>query len=163
MQNETVLMTSIFQVADYMGAIQFTAEEYLPKFKFEIDWTGRVLKFLGLAKEAARSDLGWKPTPRLMEVVAEKLVRPPAKSKIRVTDEDRNFLSSFFMRATGDALESERSIDAFDFCCSVLAVLGLLKEGAHGEYKPTPRLRDLILGAYLRLPHLRLPPKAARD
>ena len=152
MQNETILMTSIFKVADYVGAIEFTAKEDLPKFKFEIDRTGRVLKFLGLAKEAARSALGWKPTPRLMEVVAEKLVRSTPKCKIRVTNEDRNLLSSFFVRATGDALKSERSIDAFEFCCSVLAVLGLLKETAHGEYKPTPRLRELILEAYLQVP-----------
>src|SRR4029077_13714650 len=106
MQKDTILMTSIFQVADYFGEITCTPEEYVPKHKFEIDWTGRVLKFLDLAKEATRSDLGWKPTPRLREVVAEKLVRPTAKTKIRVTDEDRNFLSSVCMRATGDALES---------------------------------------------------------
>jgi hypothetical protein len=152
MQNDTVLMTSIFKVTSYVGAKEFTTNEDLPTFKFEIDRTGRVLKFLGLAKEAARSDLGWKPMPRLMEVVAEKMVRPTPTCKIRATNEDRNFLSSFFVRATGDALKSERSVDAFDFCCSVLAVLGLLNETADGGYKPTPCLRELILETYLQVP-----------
>jgi hypothetical protein len=70
---------------------------------------------------------------------------------VLVTDHDQNFVRSLMMRATGDVPE-EDSMDATEFCCSVLVALGLMKKGVAGGYKPTRRLRDLMLLASLQQP-----------
>jgi hypothetical protein len=61
------------------------------------------------------------------------------------------------MYATGD-VPDEDSMDATEFCCSVLVALGLLMEGASGGYKPTDRLHEVMRHAPLQRT-----PEAARD
>jgi hypothetical protein len=152
MRNETILMLSIFQHANPLGPIAVTPEEFLDHFEFEIDRMGLVLKCLGLAQTAAQSDdFVWKPAPMLIKIIAERAARPFVENKpVLVTDHDQNFVHSLMMRATGDVPE-EDSMDATEFCCSVLVALGLMKKGA-GGYKPTRRLRDLMLLASLQQP-----------
>src|SRR5260370_21279031 len=76
MQNETILMISIFLEAYPLYQTKVSPEEYLDQFGFEIDWIGRVLKCLGLAQPATQSDFGWKPVPMLMKIIAERAARP---------------------------------------------------------------------------------------
>jgi hypothetical protein len=156
MQNETILMLSIFQEAHPLS-MRVRPEEYLDRCDFEIDRMGRVLKYLGLA-QGGRSDLCWKPTPMLMKIIAEGLAHPPVKAKgVEVTDDERNSVESLIMYATGD-VPDEDSMDATEFCCSVLVALGLLTEGASGGYKPTDRLHEVM-----RYASLQRTPEAARD
>jgi hypothetical protein len=103
MQNETILIISIFQKAYPLGPIAVSPEEFLDDFGFEIDRMGRGLKYLGLARDAARSDLGWKPAPLLMKIIAERVACPPVRTKnVGVGDESQNFVPGFMARATGD-------------------------------------------------------------
>jgi hypothetical protein len=143
MQNETILMISIFQEAYPLDEIRRSPEEYLDHFGFEIDRMGRVLKYLGLARVEAGSGLGWKAESMLMKIIAETVAHPPQKRKCTVTENDWRSVRSLMMHATGDVPE-EDSMDATEFCCSVLVALGFLKEGVSGGYKPTDRLQEVM-------------------
>jgi hypothetical protein len=151
MKNETILMVSIFQQAYPLDETKVSAEEYLDHFGFEIDRIGRVFKCLGLAQPAP-SDFGdWKPAPMLMKIIAERAARPSVENKpVLVTDHDQNFVHSLMMRATGEV--PEEGWDATEFCCSVFVALGLMKKGMPEGYKPTRRLRDIMLLASLQQP-----------
>ena len=149
MNTETILMIEIFQEADPLGSIRVSPEEYLDRCDFEIDRIGRVFKYLGLA-QGGQSDLCWQPTPMLMKIIAERVAHPPVNAKgVEVTDDERSSVEALIMRATGD-IPDEESMDATEFCCSVLAALGLLTEGAAGAYKPTDRLQEVMRHAPLQ-------------
>ena len=142
-QPETLLMVSIFQQAfplDPEGSLN----DYMAFFALEIDRTCRVLEYLGLAERALGSHLGWKPTPRLMKIIAERVILPFEKSKYPMAADHRKFVSSFILRATGD-VRQDPTAEAFEFICSVLVALGFLQQVASGRFKPTGRLRDLVL------------------
>ena len=146
MNTETILMIEVFQEAYPLGSMRVGPEEYRDFFGFEIDRMGRILKYLGLAQAAARSELGWKPKPILMTLIAERVARAPVKSKFNsALDDGWNFVPALIIRAAD--LEPE-GVDAIDFCCSVLRVLGLVCDGD----KPTRRLRDLMLQTCLEQP-----------
>jgi hypothetical protein len=141
MNMETILMISIFQEAYPLDKAKVSAEDYLAHCEFEIETLGDLFKYLGLAQAAARSELGWKPKPILMTLIAERVARAPVKSKFNsAVDDGWNFVPALIIRAEG--------VDAIDFCCSVLRVLGLVCDGD----KPTRRLRDLMLQTCLELP-----------
>jgi hypothetical protein len=151
MKNESLLMITIFQQAD--GKTEVSAEEYLgEKLDFEIYWVGQVFKCLGLAQTAAaQSDLGWEPAPILMKIIADRAARPSVKEKrVWLSEYDEDFVRSLMMRATGEVSEDHWPVN--EFCCSVLVALGLMKKGRPEGYKPTPRLRDLMLLAPLQQP-----------
>src|ERR1700730_5108236 len=149
MQNDTLLLISIFQEACPLS-MRVRPEEYLDHFDFEIDRMGRVLKYLELAQGSARSDLGWKPAPMLMKIIAERLAHPPEKRKSALlTEDDRNSVRSLMMFRTSDVPEAG-SKDATEFCCSVLVALGLMKKGRPGGYKPTRRLHEVMWYASLQ-------------
>lgn len=141
MQNDTLLLISIFQEACPLDKAKVSAEDYLAHCEFEIETLGDLFKYLGLAQAAARSELGWEPKPILMTLIAERVARAPVKSKFNsAVDDGWNFVPALIIRAEG--------VDAIDFCCSVLRVLGLVCDGD----KPTRRLRDLMLQTCLELP-----------
>jgi len=150
--NETALLAAIFQEANPLEP-QSSVDEYLHHFAFEIDRMGRVLRFLGLATMSNECGLDWAPNHRLMRIIAEKVMRRfQAGGKIVINKEDRDFVAAIYHRATGDEKE-EGSMDATDFCCDVLAFLGLLErgEGEEGGFKPTPRIKDLVLQHFLNV------------
>lgn len=150
--NETVLLVAIFQQANPLEP-QSSVAEYLDYFGFEIDRMGRVLQFLGLAKKSNQCDLVWAPNHRLMRIIAEKATRPFQEGgQIVVSKEDREFVASIYHLATGDVIE-EDSMDGIDFCCNVLAIFDLLEkgEGEDGGFKPTPRIKDLVLEHFLKV------------
>jgi hypothetical protein len=117
----------------------------------EINRLGSLLEFLGLAEESDKSDcdLDWLPNRRLMSIIAEQVVRPPQQgSKIDVSKDDRDFVESIYNLAT--AVPGESDDDGIKhFCFNVLVAFGLLEkgEGEDGDlaFKPTPRLKDLVL------------------
>jgi hypothetical protein len=90
LDNETLLMASIFQKALQINP-QPNSAEFLHRFEFEIDQTCRVLKFLGLVEEAS-STLGVKPKHRLIEIIADRMVRPNTESKNPVAKVDHDFV-----------------------------------------------------------------------
>jgi hypothetical protein len=113
----------------------------------EIDRLGSLLEFLGLAEESDKSDCDWLPNRRLMSIIAEQVVRPPQQgSKIDVSKHDRDFVASIYNLATAVPGETDGE-SIVHFCCNVLVAFGLLEkgEGKDGGFKPTPRLKDLVL------------------
>jgi hypothetical protein len=151
--NDTVLLVAICQKANPLDP-QSSVAEYLNYFGSDVYRMGRVLRFLGLAKESNESDLGWVPNHRLMRIIAEKATRPfQAGGKIVVSKEDREFVASMYHLATGDVIEEDDNTDAIDFCCNVLAIFDLLEkgEGEDGGFKPTPRIKDLVSEHFLKV------------
>jgi hypothetical protein len=149
--NDTVLLVSIFQKANPIDPS--SVADYLAHFEFEIDRMGSVLRFLGLAKKSNQCDLVWVPNHRLMRIIAEKTTRPfQERGDIVVSKADREFVASMHHLATGDIKEDGR-MDATDFCCNVLAILDLLEKGKgeDGGFKPTPRIKDLVLEHFLKV------------
>jgi hypothetical protein len=149
--NVTVLLVSIFQKANPIGPC--SVADYLAHFEFEIDRMGSVLRFLGLAKKSNQCDLVWAPNHRLMRIIAEKATRPfQERGEIVVSKADREFVASMQHLATGDVKEDGR-MDTTDFCCNVLATLELLEKGKgkDGGFKPTPRIKDLVLEHFLKV------------
>jgi hypothetical protein len=147
MNTETILMISIFQGA--LGDSEARPKDELADFAFEIEQIGRLLNYLGLAQAAARSDLGWKPRPMLMKIIAERLARISVKFDPK-TDDGWNFVRALIIHVTG--LKPKEHDNAIECCKSALAALGLLQEVTPGArvYKPTRRLRDLMLHACLQ-------------
>jgi hypothetical protein len=149
--NETALLVSIFQKANPIGAS--SVADYLGHFEFEIDRMGSVLRFLGLAKKSNKCDLVWAPNQRLMRIIAEKATRPfQERGEIVVSKADREFVASMQHLATGDVKEDGR-MDTTSLCCNVLAILDLLEKGKgdDGGFKPTPRIKDLVLEHFLKV------------
>jgi len=145
---DCILMISIFQQAFPLDP-EGDVEDYIALFAPEIDRLGRVLKFLGLAERAPKSRIMWKPTLQLLTLIGQKLTQPPVKLKCTVTDGDREFVQAFILRDTGDTRPTSLE-EAFEFCCSVLAALGLLQQDASGGYKPTHRLHAIMLDRFLQ-------------
>ncbi len=88
-----------------------------------------------------------------MRIIAEKATRPfQAGGKIVVSKEDRELVASIYHLATGDSMNDD-SMETPDFCCNVLAILDLLEkgEGEDGGFKPTPRIKDLVLEHFLKV------------
>jgi hypothetical protein len=149
MNTETILMILILQ--EIFDDPEGSPKDFLADFAFEIEQIGRLLNYLGLAQTSARSDLGWKPTPMLMKIIAERLARISVKVEPKA-DDSWNFIHALITHATG--LELKEHHNTIDCCRYALAALGLLHEVAPGAraYKPTRRLRDLVLRRCLQQP-----------
>jgi hypothetical protein len=149
--NEAVLLVAIMQKANPLEP-QLDMVNYLHYFAYQIDRMGSVLSFLDLANKT-RHGLGWVPNHHLMRIIAEKATRPFQQGgKVVVSKEDREFVASIYQLATGDEKDDD-AMDATDFCCNVLAILDLLEkgEGEDGGFKPTPRIKDLVLEHFLKV------------
>jgi hypothetical protein len=87
----------------------------------------------------------------LMQIIAERLARISVKFDAKGND-GWNFVRALIIHATG--LKPKEHDSAIEFCKSGLAALGLLQEvpPGPGVYKPTRRLRDLILRRCLQQP-----------
>jgi hypothetical protein len=141
--NYTELLVAICQKANPFPPRPSVAD-YLEHYEFELDLMGRLLRFLGLAEDSDE-DLGWAPTRRLMSIIAEEWAHPSKEGrKIMVSKDDRDFVASIYHLATGVVM-NEDGMFVMDFCCNVLAILGLLKRGENGGFKPTRRMQYLVL------------------
>jgi hypothetical protein len=127
----------------------------LHHFGFQIDRICRVLKLLGLVEEAS-SNLGFKPTHRLIDIIIDGLVQPITESETPIVKVGGTFVDSLWQLVAEDdekedeqegeneIEDGERGGDGQAFCCQVFAVLGLLKERADG-YVSTRLMHKLIL------------------
>jgi hypothetical protein len=101
------------------------------------------LESLGLAELDEKSDLGWKPTARLVSIIAKQATRPLSNSKIAGTERDSVFFAT--MASFADLKDEEAIHYGFD----VLAALGLLRDCVDDiGRKPTRLLRQLLLDSY---------------
>ena len=74
--NETTLLTSVFELAcphADESNVNLTGAEYLDKSGAElIEVAGPVFEMLGLGEIDEQSTFGWRPTPRLIRIIAER-------------------------------------------------------------------------------------------
>jgi hypothetical protein len=136
----TYLLIEIFQQANPLEPAP-NPGKFVDFFRFQIDQVGSVLQFLGLGEESEQSDLGWVPNRQLMRIIAEQVANSSNKrDKSLVNKDDHDFVDSICQIAAGHIYAAELT----EFCCNVLAIFGLVEKG-NGEFKPTPRMKDLVL------------------
>jgi hypothetical protein len=115
--------------------------EYIDYYEIELGRLGMLLRFLGLAEESNYSIFGWMPTDRFttMRISLKPLLRKHKhRRKVEVSQDDHYFVASIYRIATGDGIEDDT--ETTEFCFKSMEILGLLKEGENGRFKPTPRL-----------------------
>jgi hypothetical protein len=171
LDTDSLLMVSIFQKA-YPLSPKPRAEIFLQHFASEIDQTCGVLKLLGLVEEAS-SNLGFKPTHRLIEIITDRMVQPTVESKNAAAKVNRNFIADSLQElGAGDDYEDDsdsigdeqKHVDGIEdteggkggqpFCLQVLVFLGLLREKAD-RYMPTRLMHKLLKNAYVPAHFLR--------
>jgi hypothetical protein len=144
LDNDIQLMISIFHKAYQLeGAEERDPMKYLMTYKSDIEEAGPLFACLGLAEPDTQSPLGWRPTPALMEIIANRAARFRKKLDRRVTAADRVFKSLLRDVAFGEGHHSDRAFCAF----SVLRALGLVREAFDGDV-PTLQLGQLLAEAY---------------
>ena len=124
--SETHLLISIYQKANPLLDGQSTSD-YLDYFGYPISVTEGALERLGLAEHDKQSGFGVKLTPRFMRMIADRGVHRPKDSVKTTTLNDRCLIASIFNVSVGE--ENDAFMDAIEFGCKVLAVLGLLHQG----------------------------------
>jgi hypothetical protein len=139
------LMIAIFQAAyPIWNDVKKEDEEdqtvYVKALATDIKRLGRMFKFLGLAEDDKQSVLGWKPTAKLIRMVAERAARPTKGSNKRATRKDDAMMQSLLQVADGWVEQTFTD----DFVFNVLNCFGLLRENIYGECKPTAPLRDML-------------------
>jgi hypothetical protein len=85
LDNGSRLMITIFQQVFLPHDDERDPKKYLTKYASDIKLAGQLFEYLGLAHVDKRSPLGWKPTDRLVDVIAKKAAcpsKPTAKSAI---------------------------------------------------------------------------------
>jgi hypothetical protein len=141
--NDTLLMVNIFHKAFQMeGAEERDPAKYVKTYKSDIEEAGRILACLGLAELDTQSPLGWRPTPALMEIIANRAARLARPLDGMVSAEDRLIISLLCDAAFGKAHSH------YPLCAiQVLRALGLVREAYDGDL-PTLQLRQLFADAY---------------
>ena len=124
---ESTLLISMFQKANPLLDGQ-SMTDYLDYFGYPISVTEGALERLGLAEHDKQSGFGVKLTPRFMRMIVDRGVYRPKDSVKTTTLNDRCLIASIFDVAVGE--ENDAFMDAIEFGCKVLAVLGLLHKGA---------------------------------
>jgi hypothetical protein len=140
--NDAYLMLTIFQkVLQPDGYGDSDVDEFEAQHKREITEAGQVLVYLGLARFNADSELGWQPTHRLMNIVAECLSN--RKHQQEFTDDE---LTYFLLRDAvfGAKAEGLRG----DFAFRLLRQLGLMQINDTGDWVATRQLRGLFAAGY---------------
>jgi hypothetical protein len=139
------LMIAIFQAAypiwsDVKKEDEEDQTRYVKALATDIKRLGRIFKFLGLAEDDKQSVLGWKPTAKLIRMVAERAARPTKGSNKRATRKDDAMMQSLLQLADGWVEQTFTD----DFVFNVLNCFGLLRESVYGECKPTALLREML-------------------
>src|SRR5690349_2989369 len=120
LDKQALALIEVFQQAIQVGDVESDPAKYLEKFHSEIESTGRFFEYLGLAKPAKRSPLGWEPTAALLELIAK---RKPRRSK--PTTRSAPLSESIVLDLI---LDTVLGTDDRAFCCYVLITLGLIVE-----------------------------------
>ena len=76
MTTRAIELIDFFQKAFQAGTIERDPEKYLAKYRSEIEAAGQVVQYLQLARPDSKSALGWKPTKRLLDLIAKSHAGP---------------------------------------------------------------------------------------
>jgi hypothetical protein len=142
MTSQTRTVINFFQKV--AGTVERDPEKYLTKYRSEIEAAGQVFQYLELAKPDSKSALGWKPTKRLLDLIAKfDASRPKAAPK----SVDIPVLLDLMMDTI---LGSEHTQGVGCFCISSLIRLGLVDDSDWEIDAPAPtiELLNVFTSAY---------------
>jgi hypothetical protein len=140
MGNHTSKLIHFFQKAFQAGTVERNPEKYLAKYRYDIEATGQVFQYLEVAKPDSKSALGWKPTKRLLDLIA-KSNAGPSKTK------PKSFEPVFLSLMLDTMLGSDRGEGVTCFCLHCLVRLGLVIEDSD-DYLVTDELLELFCRSY---------------
>jgi hypothetical protein len=132
----------LFQESIDVGEVEPNQENYLEKFRSDIDGMGRVFQYLRLAKADNQSSLGWKPTTELLKMIAARKPHRPKRTR-KWNPSDNLFLYLMLDIMLGEEHSPEKY-----FCCYVLTRIGLVLENVELDSIPTPDLVDRFSTSY---------------
>jgi hypothetical protein len=148
--NDTQLLVAIFhEVFEPMAndeGIVFWPVKYVRVHKREIEIAGQLFAYLGLAKPDTQSPLGWRPTHRLLEVIAKRAARWSKPLDRFMHPEDSLTISLLCDAVFGDL--TDHSVYTTGLGFRVLHALGLLRDTTDGDSLPSLELRQLFAEAY---------------
>ena len=143
LKNETLLMVQLIKEACSFEDDPESPTKYFELHERDIKNIGLVLEGLGLAKKHKRAALGWKPTHRLLHIIAKKTARRSLQQRPEITTPaDQFFLDSILGVAPAEG--------HFHLAAELLLALGLLRDGDDCYWKVTRQLRELFFEAYLQ-------------
>ena len=142
MTTRAIELIDFFQKAFQAGTIERDPEKYLAKYRSEIEAAGQVFQYLQLARPDSKSALGWKPTKRLLDLIAKSHAGPLKTTPKSV---DIQVLLDLMMDTM---LGSDRRRGLAGLCIASLIRLGLVVEDSLGDL-PTIELLDLFTLSYL--------------
>lgn len=145
MTTQTRKLINFFQKAFQAGTVEQDQKKYFTRYCSEIEAAGQVFQYLELAKPDSKSALGWKPTTRLLDLIAKADAGPPKPTPKSV---DIQVLLDLMMDTM---LGSDHHQSLGCFCIHSLIRLGLAVEDSAGDWMPTIELLDLFsMGYYTR-------------
>jgi hypothetical protein len=143
--NDTELLVAIFQEA-YRPTVndELDPVKYVQRYKRQIEFAGQLFEYLQLAKPDTQSPLGWRPTDRLLKVIAKRAARR-SKPIDRMVNAEEDLISELMFDAVFGEL-TDHSVTALGF--RVLSGLGLMRETTDGNSLPSLELRELFADGY---------------
>jgi hypothetical protein len=142
MDTQTRTLINFFQKAFQAGTVERDQKKYLTKYRSEIEAAGQVFQYLELAKPDSKSALGWKPTKRLLDLIAKSDAGPPKTTPKSV---DIQVLLDLMLNTM---LGPNRRRGVSCFCGHSLISLGLVVEDSLGDWMPTIELLNLFTTSY---------------
>jgi hypothetical protein len=142
MDNHTDKLIDFFQKAFQAGTVERDPEKYLAKYRSDIEAAGQVFQYLGLATPDSKATLGWKPTKRLLDLIAKsnagrpKVTPKPVEIQVLLDLMLDTMLGSDCDQGTGC------------FCVHSLMRLGLVVEDSWNDRVPTIELLNLFTKSY---------------
>jgi len=124
--------------------------KYVKRYGREIEEAGQLFAYLNLAEYDSKSYLGWRPTRRLIEILAKQAAHPSKLGK-------KAGESSLILDLLADAVFGESNI--YDpgnpglLGYNILHALGLIRENDGGNRVATPLLQQLFAIGYYNKPH----------
>jgi hypothetical protein len=141
--NEAYLLLKLFQSAFSMKGVDDSPKEYLKKYKRAIKRIDEMFAWLGLAKLDKGSALGWRPTARLLDIIAKRAARQKFSNK-EENEIDRAIIDRLaLLILDGKSAEVDYGAE-WGVGLSVLCALGLIRELSDDGFKPTRRLVQLM-------------------
>jgi hypothetical protein len=144
MTSQTPKLVNFFQKAFQAGTIERDQQKYLTKYRSQIEAAGQVFQNLELAKPDSKSALGWKPTKRLLDLIAKSDAGPPKTTPKSV---DIQVLLDLMMD-TMLGSDPRRGLGLARLCIASLIRLGLVVEDSLGDWMPTIELLNLFTTSY---------------
>jgi hypothetical protein len=144
MDTQTRTLINFFQKAFQVGTVERDQKKYFTKHRSDIEAAGQVFQYLELAKPDSNSVLGWKPTKRLLDLIAKSDADPPKSTPKSV---DIQVLLDLMLDTI---LGSEHTQGVGCFCVRSLIRLGLVVDSdcLIDAPAPTIELLNLFTSAY---------------